>query len=325
MFEAMARVGLGLVAPDGPRARLSVLIFHRVLPAHDPLAPDEPTASEFESIMQLVQSAFNVIPLRDAVVGLTSGRLPQRAMAITFDDGYANNATLAAPILERLGLHATFFVATGFLDGGCMFNDVIVESIRAFKDDAIDLGFLHLGTLSTATDAQRAAAVARILAAIKYRPMEERRAAAERVAQLAGLRPPGNLMMTSEQVQQLARRGFAIGGHTVTHPILARLGEEAARHEIEAGKRQLEAIIGAPIDLFAYPNGRPRIDYVAATTRLVRQAGFKGAVTTSDGAASAGSDPFQVPRFTPWERRPLPFLLRLWRNLALGRPTYATA
>src|SRR5579872_3493180 len=100
------------------RPRLSVLIYHRVLAHGDPLRPTEPTAIEFEARMQWVKAHFNVLPLGAAVTGLKSGRLPDRPLSITFDDGYADNHDLAWPILRRLGLAATFFVATGYLDGG---------------------------------------------------------------------------------------------------------------------------------------------------------------------------------------------------------------
>ena len=78
-----------------------------------------------------VRRHFNVIPLIQAVERLQSGVLPARALAITFDDGYANNEQIAAPILKKLGLPATFFIATAYLDGGRMFNDSIVAAAVA--------------------------------------------------------------------------------------------------------------------------------------------------------------------------------------------------
>ena len=77
-------------------------------------------------------------------------------------------------------------------------------------------------------------------------------------------------MMTSAQVTSLARDGFSIGGHTIDHPILARLDFDSARKQIVGGKLRLEEIVGSPITLFAYPNGRPGHDYTLQTTELVR-------------------------------------------------------
>lgn len=325
MLASAFRMALRRASPGGARGRLSVLIYHRVLTEPDPLLPDEPSAVEFEQTMQWVKRVFNVIPLVEGISGLQTGRLPERALSISFDDGYANNASIAAPILARLGLHATFFVATGFLDGGRMFNDTVVEAIRGFKGDRLDLGSLGLGIHGTAGVAQRLRAIGAVLAAIKHRRPEERGELAERVSQLADVSLPTGLMMSSQQVRDLVGLGFAVGGHTVNHPILVRLPVERARAEIENGKRALESITGKPVELFAYPNGRPERDYGAATTALVRQAGFKGAVSTSHGAARVGADPFQVPRFTPWDRRPAAFLARLWLNLGRVHPTYVAA
>src|SRR5437762_5792628 len=109
---------------------LSVLIYHRVLDTTDPLRPSEPTGAEFELRMRWLKANFNVISLADAVAGLKSRALPPRALAITFDDGYRDNCQTAMPILTRLGLPATFFIATGYLDGGRMFNDTVIEAVR---------------------------------------------------------------------------------------------------------------------------------------------------------------------------------------------------
>ena len=92
----MLKIPLALMSPAGPRARLSVLIFHRVLPAADPLLPELPTAAEFEATMRWVREWFQVLPLGEAAGRLFDGSLPARAMAITFDDGYADNEQLAA-------------------------------------------------------------------------------------------------------------------------------------------------------------------------------------------------------------------------------------
>src|SRR5215831_142994 len=115
----MLRFPLSWLSPSGPRGRLSILIFHRVLRQHDPLISDLPTAAQFETQMRWVREWCNVLPLGEAIDRLYAGTIPARALSITFDDGYADNEEVAAPILKRLDMTATFFVATGFLDGGC--------------------------------------------------------------------------------------------------------------------------------------------------------------------------------------------------------------
>jgi len=121
-------------------------------------------------------------------------------------------------------------------------------------------------------------------------------------------------MMTSDALCRLRASGMEVGAHTVTHPILARVDPARAEREIRESKRRLEAIAGSAVMLFAYPNGRPGRDYLPEHVRMVREAGFEGAVTTAHGVANAASDPFQLPRFTPWDKTPGRFVLRLMHN-----------
>ncbi len=104
-----------LLSPGGIGARLSILIFHRVLSQTDPLFPGEQDIHRFDQVLSWVSRWFNVMALDDAVSRLRAGTLPARAAAITFDDGYADNASNALPVLQRHGMEATFFVATSFL------------------------------------------------------------------------------------------------------------------------------------------------------------------------------------------------------------------
>jgi peptidoglycan/xylan/chitin deacetylase (PgdA/CDA1 family) len=110
-----------------------------------------------------------------------------------------------------------------------------------------------------------------------------------------------------------------IGAHTVSHPILAQVSIDAARREIGEGRVQLEHIIGAPVRVFAYPNGKPGRDYRCEHVALVRDLGFDCAVSTAWGAARAGADLYQIPRFTPWDRTNAKFALRLFGNSMRSR------
>jgi peptidoglycan/xylan/chitin deacetylase (PgdA/CDA1 family) len=311
----------GLRSPSGNGGRLSILIFHRVLPEADPLFPDEMHARRFDSLLGWLAQWSNVLPLTEAVDKLRSGTLPARAVAITFDDGYADNLTVAQPILARHRMSATVFVAPTYLDGGIMFNDVVTEAVRAYGGSILDLAPLGLGTHPTDSLEARRKAIQVILMNVKYLPLEERTHRVDEIAAIAGVTPRRDLMMTREQVGQLHKAGVGLGGHTASHPILAQLDPEQARAEIVEGKRQVEAIIDEPISLFAYPNGKPGKDYLAEHVAMVREAGFTAALSTAVGAARAGDDPFQLPRFTPWDRTALRFGLRLLRNMGHGGAT----
>ena len=311
-----------LLAPGGSRARLSILIFHRVLPAPDPLLPDLLDASGFDEVCRWLRAWFSVLPLDEAVQGLAAGTLPARTAAITFDDGYADNHDQALPILQRHGLAATFFVATGYLDGGRMFNDSITETMRRAAGAELDLGgtlLAELGRQNIATLEARRCAIDVLQRALRPHPIAYREEFCAQLLKRAGVeRLPQDLMMSSEQVRALHGGGMQIGAHTVQHPILGGLDDEAATQEIVRSRQTLEDLLGQRVGLFAYPNGRPGTDYSARTVELVRRAGFDAAVSTAWGVAHEGSDRFQLPRFTPWDRSRLRFGLRMLGNLRRG-------
>lgn len=304
---------LGMASPAGQRGRLAILIFHRVAPQPDPIFPGEMHARRFDEVCSWLKLWFNVLPLDDAVAHLKTGTLPARAACITFDDGYADNHDVARSILQRHGLPATFFIATDFLDGGRMWNDTVIESVRLTKTSTLDLG--ELGCFALGTPADKAAAIGVIIGKLKYLPVAVRLAAAQGIATEAKVSLPGNLMMTSAQVKAMRQAGMQIGAHTLSHPILSRLDDNEASAEIKGSKDFLERLLSQRVGLFAYPNGKPGQDYLGQHVSMVQRAGFDAAVSTAPGVSSAASDRFQLPRFTPWDQSRFRFAVRLASNM----------
>lgn len=311
----LIRSALSVLSPAGPRGRLSVLIFHRVLAEPDPLFPGEVDRRRFDELMGWIAQWFNVLPLEQAIVSLKQGRIPARAAAITFDDGYADNWLNAVPILQKHGLHATFFIATGFLDGGRMWNDTLIESVRGARVDTIDLSWLGKSALPLGSIAEKRAALEVLIPAIKHMAAADREAAVARVAECCAADLPIDLMLTSAQLLAIRSAGMGVGAHTVNHPILARLDAASARREIAESRAMLEDRLGERIGLFAYPNGKPGQDYLPEHVAMVRELGFDAAVSTNWGASGAGADEFQLRRFTPWDRSRTKFGARMLQNL----------
>jgi len=310
-----ARALFAALSPAGSRGRLTILIFHRVHAAPDELFPNQIHAATFRERMLWVRSWFNVMPLEQAVQALERGVLPARALAITFDDGYADNATVAVPILRELGLPATYFIATSFLDGGRMWNDTVIECLRRAASGELDLSQAGLGKHILNSAEERRAAIGTVIARLKYLAPQERQARVDSIAALSALALPNDLMMTREQLRSVAAAGMGVGGHTASHPILASLDETAAKREIAEGRESLEGIVRQAVKLFAYPNGKPDVDYTARHVQMAKALGFSAAVSTASGAARAGDSPFELPRFTPWDRTAARWSGRLARNL----------
>ncbi|WP_443113162.1 polysaccharide deacetylase family protein [Herbaspirillum seropedicae] len=333
VLALLLRLGGNLLAL-GRRRRLCILTYHRVLAQPDPLLGGEIDLASFRWQMQLLAKGFTVLPLAEALQRLQQDSLPPRAVSITFDDGYRSVHTLALPVLQQLGLPATVFATTGFVEHGSMWNDRILHAVRRLPADAHDWQALGLPQelLPSAPDLRhdpdaRTHLATLLDAHVKYLPPVERQRVIEALERHAG--PVGqaeqaaqadqadqDLMLDRDMLLALAQAGVEIGGHTTSHPILSRLDDAQARHEISDNKAALEAILGRRLRLFAYPNGKPGLDYDQRHVAMVRSAGYEAAFTTAGGSAGPEHDCYQIPRGRPWDRRPLMFGLRLLRWLA---------
>ncbi|MFG6428490.1 polysaccharide deacetylase family protein [Roseateles sp. LYH14W] len=307
------------LSPAGASGRLSVLIFHRVLREPDPLFPEEVDATRFDELLGWVKSWFNVLPMDEAARRLQDGSLPARAAALTFDDGYTDNHDVALPLLQRHGLPCSFFVATGFLNGGRMWNDTLIEAVRRSTLPMLDLRGLRDAQgadLGQHGLSNRRALLQALIPRVKYLVPEQRQVCVDAIAARAESVLPDDLMMSSGQVRALRAAGMQIGAHTVSHPILATLSPQQAADEMARSRDMLQSLLGERVGLFAYPNGRPGTDYLPDVhPGLVRELGFDAAVSTRWAAARQGEDVFQIPRFTPWDRSRSKFALRLAKNL----------
>ena len=320
MSAALIRtLGDAIAAKGAGKGRLCVVNYHRILAAKDPLLESEPDVATFRWQMELLATCFNVLPLHEAIALVRSGRMPPRAVCITFDDGYRSVHDLALPILQQFKLPATVFVTSGFVGGGNMWNDRIIEAVQNLPPGQLDLSELGLGAYSLASLGDRQKTVGALTEASKYLPPDARRDLIKRLELMVGEHLDHDLMLTAEMVISLDRAGIEIGAHTISHPILTSLEDESSRLEIAGGKKELEAIIGKPVRLFAYPNGKVGKDFDQRHTRMAREAGFTAAFTTSVGAVTGRQDLFQLPRSRPWDTTPFMFGMRLLRWLAFDQ------
>ena len=198
-----------------------------------------------------------------------------------------------------------------------MWNDTIIESVRAFTGDVLDLNDAGLGVHRLDSIDQRRNAIGALLGRIKYLEPAKRKEKVAFVQQSVLSALPDDLMMSSEQVVQLRQSGMQVGAHTCSHPILASLPDVDARDEIIGSKVALESLLQEPVALFAYPNGKPSQDYLTKHVAMVQQAGFAAAVSTAPGVSSSATDPFQLPRYSPWDAKRFRYGVRLLSNLRI--------
>lgn len=309
-----------LLSGSGHSGKLSVLAFHKVPQHADVLVPQDLCLDHFEQILIFLKRYFRVLPLSDAVKCLAKEKLPSRAVSLTFDDGYSDWHLGLTALLRRHQAPATFFITTGQLDGEALWHERITAAVRALPDEGARLpeSLNYLSDLTGLPTRQRL--VTTLQDTLKYYDLPSRTRAidlleSQAVKPLDVVRP-----YTSEQVLELHRQGFTIGAHTVRHPILNKCSIREVREELGQSRETLEGIIKEPVEMFAYPNGRPRVDYGAEHVAMVREAGYKVAVSTARGAASSTCDFLQLPRFSPWGRSRLRMALQLSRNMTVDPP-----
>jgi len=299
-----------LASGVGEQKKLIILIYHRVLDKPDYMRSDELDKNAFAWQMELLARHFTVLSLSDAIEGMQQGSLPSRSVCITFDDGYADNFTNAFPILKSFGLPATFFVASGFLNGGRMWNDTIIEAIKCYPNNVLDLQSIELGVYHLGSEKEKYKVAQTIIRKIKHLDFAERNRFCDLIEQKCG-ELPNDLMMTSDQVVELSKNGMEIGGHTVNHPILAKLDSDQAKAEIIDNKSYLEKLLNKEISTFAYPNGKPGSDYNNTDVDIVKSVNYKAAVSTTSGIVDKQSDIWQLPRLIPWDKTPIRFMARM--------------
>ena len=277
--------------------RLVVLNYHQVPEEADSLRPDQVDRESFRQQLQTLTRYFNVVSLADGIDAMRNGTLPSRAVTITFDDGYRDNHDVALEELVRTGCPASFFIATDYLDGGRMWNDTLVESIRQTRLDSLALEPFGLeGELKITTNSERMAAMRTLIPTIKYMQADVRQEAVERLASVCRVSLPNDMMMTSGQVKSLAEAGMEVGGHTSSHPILLNLPLEEAARDIQRGRDRLTNLLGMAPRFFAYPNGKLNQDFAHAHTQLLPTLGFDAAFTTHWGYATQAMPAFELPR-----------------------------
>lgn len=288
---------------------INILIYHQVLAAFDPMRPLEPTAQDFEWQMQLLSKYFTPLSLDEAVDALHSNTVPANAVVVTFDDGYLNNLTIAQPILEKYKIPATYYIATGFSQGKNMWNDRVISLFanRQYDSLVIDDEVIALGAFE-----QRRELAYEQLLRLKHLQFNEREDVVNRWYQVNQAQEALPLMMTPAQVKELSdREGVTIGAHTVDHPILMVHSEQEQMVQVSTSRALLEEWIGLEVKHFAYPNGKAQKDYDQTSVNIVKACGFKSAVTTDHGKCGLNENAFTLPRFTPWDKTPLKFHLRL--------------
>lgn len=295
-LEGLYLTGVHRLASPFVAGAGAILMFHRVRPAvggaFQPNRGLEITPAFLDEVLtSLRASDVDIVSMDEVHRRLAMGDNCRRFVALTFDDGYRDNRTYALPILKRHEAPFTLYVVADYAEGRGRMWWVTLENIVAASatlEAAID-GEPRVFTC--ATPEQKAATFVTLYDYVRTRPTyAEFRAIMARLARAGGIDPEDEcraLTMGWGELRALAEEPLVtIGAHTISHPILTQLTEEAARHEIAGSAAAIAERLGLRPEHFAYPVGRP---YAAGPRefRLAREAGFKTAVTTRPGVLFA--------------------------------------
>jgi peptidoglycan/xylan/chitin deacetylase (PgdA/CDA1 family) len=275
-----------------------VLLYHRVtIPISD---PDQLAVSpeNFRAQLTYLKDNFHLVRLED-----DWSALPGPAVAITFDDGYADNALEALPVLEAVGAPATFFISSGHIGAKNEFWWCQMDRILLHDGDFLDSFSLadrqYGGEWPTGTPTQRQALYAHLNALAQTLDLDRLESWMGQLRTWSGQDEQGsglNRSMNEEELKVLAGSPWTtIGAHTVSHAALSALSEEQQRYEIFTSKEALEKITGEKVPVFAYPFGN-RKHYKRTSVALCRQAEFVKAASNFPGQVHRWTDPYQLPR-----------------------------
>ncbi len=236
----------------------------------------------------LAENRYTFISLEQLLVALMNNdRLPPRPVVFTMDDGYVDQAEIAAPIFREFDCPLTFFVVTGMLDQALWPWDAKIAWLtQTTRQPALnlDLGGKPVVVSLGANDDRRQAKRA-LLDMLRSIPAVEVPDAIRQLEVAAEVRipedpPAAYRPMDWNMARILERRGVRFAPHSVSHNILSRLDPESLQHEIEDAWNRLQAELQHPLKVFCYPNGRQN-DFGQREIALLKNLGFLGAVSTT--------------------------------------------
>jgi peptidoglycan/xylan/chitin deacetylase (PgdA/CDA1 family) len=256
-----------------------------------------PTQLEFDRQVKWLKENFDVLSEDQLLPALREpGSYRNRYAALTFDDGYLDNYTLAFPVLRARSAPAIFFICPGLIENRKVgWWDAIAYLVKKSQRSAITV---RGTTLSLGADKQ--ATIQRLTTWMKLQPARDTAGLVPELARACDVELPDPALqdrqfMTWEQLREVSRNGVGIGSHTFTHRVLGTLDEQAQEWELKESKRALETRLKRPVRTLAYPVGGYE-HFTPQTMRIANNAGYECAFSAQTGYNLPGAHPFNVRR-----------------------------
>ena len=241
------------------KSQVAILLYHRVCPQNDNWSLKPLSPWSFERQMEYFYRNYEILPLDRLVQCIRQVKtLPEKAVVITFDDGYKDNYLYAYPILKKYHIPATIFLTTGHIGSSKLFwFDEVSYVIQLTPLNQLEFDKLDSYPLQTDIDKSRASHI--IINRLKNLPEERKRGLIDQLVSTCQVGIPANLgkelLLSWGEVREMHADGVAFGAHSVNHAVLTNLPLEEAKREIIQSKKDIEEKLGQPVTAFSYPNG----------------------------------------------------------------------
>lgn len=300
--------------------RAIILLYHRVARLRSDPQRLSVTPEHLAEHLEHVRKRYHPIGLSELNHALAVKRVVDRAIAVTFDDGYADNLWNAKAILERYHVPATLFVTTGYVGKNREFWWDDLERLLLLPERLPEKLVLHISgrlhdwdlhegekesapqwnVTKTFCPSPRHKVYKELSHLFCFLDNEEQRHILTTLTQWAGVssdpRPEYRALNPDELKALSDSRLVQIGAHSITHPVLAIQPLEMQRKEIVESKKYLEDIVERPVSSFCYPHGGVE-DVGEETVRLVREGGYEIACSTVRTPVTRYSNPYWLPRY----------------------------
>lgn len=308
LYHSLNLSGVLQYARRSHRKEVLILTYHGVLQTGSESYVNRNcvSAKMFELQMRWLKRYYAVLPLSEILDGLEGKRpLPDYAVAITFDDGFRNNYTIAFPILLKYDLPATIFLTTDFI--GQKQRKLWTEHVDAIiqASTARRLSLQMNGDLATfdvyskETKEMTSDRIRRYLKSIN--PVERDKKILSLEVQADSLRDcidevdERYTFLSWDEIRTMAGGGIEFGSHTATHSILATLSPDEARSELEKSRNEIESQLQKKCELFSYPNGSER-DFAKRDQAFLQELGYRAALSQINGFNLPGDDLYALKR-----------------------------
>ena len=286
---------------------------------------------EFEKQMKHIKRWYEVVTMDKLAEEINNGKkLRAPNIAITIDDGYHNNYTLAFPILRKLQLPATIYLTTGFINTNrAPWVDELLDMLLETKVKTLCLPeILSNEILDISTPVLKRAAVKKLFHVLLRLEHDQRIRLLQRLSEI--LKADSNFenngkrkMLTWDEIAEMSQHNISFGAHTVTHSTLSTMELNEAKAEIYNSKHEIEKKVGVQVNHFAIPNGKKE-DFNDELKQYCREIGLKTSASTEPGVVYSLSDPYFLNRILP----PAPisvFACELARYIFFGKQNHDSA